>query len=159
MRTSAVQPMAAATPEATSPMRRFIIARISPFAVRSVPRSVTLSQMMLPAVPPEIMPRLSTALASGETLRETSVCRLVITCAAQTIASAPLSGYAPWLERPRIVSSTSSVEAFSVPARVSITPTGRYGCTCRPYTRSTCGFSITPRCTIGSAPPSVSSAG
>ena len=103
------------------------------------------------------MPRLSTALESGDRLREISVCSAVITCAAQTMASWLRSGYAPWPEVPWITSVTESVEALSVPARVSTVPTGRYGCTCRPYTRST--PAIAPAATIGSAPPSVSSAG
>ena len=74
-------------------------------------------------LPPWMVPRDSTAGFSGEALRETTVCSMVISWAAQTMASTPRWGRAAWPETPFTTMFTSSVEPFRQPGRVSIWPT------------------------------------
>ena len=81
-----------ATLWAISRMRRCAKVRSLGSTVRSVPRMCTWLQITLLALPPSMVPKVSTRLFSGETLRETRVCSVEMICAAQTMASTLFSG-------------------------------------------------------------------
>ena len=77
----------------------------------SVPCNSTRVGMMFGAVPPWMLPMVSTAGSSGGDSRETSVCSATINSAAATTGSATWWGIAAWPPVPLSSMSKASAEA------------------------------------------------
>jgi hypothetical protein len=83
-------------------------ARTSSLYERMVTRKVAVSGMMLPTVPACTAPTVMTPNSIGSFSRLTTVCTLLMKCAAITIGSIVLSGAEPWPPRPWNVISRRS---------------------------------------------------
>ena len=81
--------------------------------------------MMLWAVPPWIMPTVSTAGWNGSTFRATTCCSRVMICAAVTTGSTVWWGQAPCPPRPVTVTRSSSGAAMTGPDAKAMRPASR----------------------------------
>ena len=79
---------------------------------RSVPLIVTSSAITLCDVPPWILPSVSSASWCGSTSRVMTVCTIVMSSAATTMASMPICGVEAWALLPWTVISKSLVCAM-----------------------------------------------
>jgi hypothetical protein len=79
--------MPAAMPAHSRRMEASAAARVSVCSVRTVPRIVQVSGMMLWVVPPFTAPTVTTAGRIGDVSRETTVCNCPISAAAATMGS------------------------------------------------------------------------
>ncbi len=69
--------------------------RVLSWKARMVSFISTVSGMTLEASPPWMLPTVTTAVSSGATLRETTVCSAITVAALATMGSTALSGTAP----------------------------------------------------------------
>mmetsp|Transcript_35958 Transcript_35958/g.91910 ORF Transcript_35958/g.91910 Transcript_35958/m.91910 type:complete len:223 (+) Transcript_35958:470-1138(+) len=139
-------------------MSRFLVTSMCAWLrVRMVPPSVTSLGMTLYASPACIIVTDTTAESSGEVPRDTSVCAAPTMALAATTGSLSLWGIAAWPPCPRTVILKEVAPAMMAPARLANLPESSQGHTCMAKTAST--PSMTPSCTITSAPAPPSSAG
>ena len=124
---------------------------------RAVPESVTVDGMTLNAVPPWMLPTVTTAESSGEISRETTDCSDSTIRAAARMGSAASCGIAPCPPRPSISIEKLSTAAISAPRLIPTRPTGIGLRGWRPSVPAT--PSSAPSATQDSAPPCPSSAG
>ncbi len=113
--------------------------------------------MMLKAVPPWMLPIVTTAESSGEISRETTDWSASTTRAAARIGSAASCGEAPWPPRPSMSMVKLSTAAISAPRLTPILPTGNGLQRCSPKAAVT--PSSAPWSVQACAPPRPSSAG
>ncbi|MNL49860.1 hypothetical protein D3C87_1728260 [compost metagenome] len=100
--------------------------------VRTVPRSSIRSGMTLGAVPPFIMPTLTTPATSGSKDRLTTVCSMPTNWLAITTGSLPCCGMPPWQPTPCTRMVKPSQAASSAPSRTATRPLPSIGLLCRP---------------------------
>ena len=72
------------------------VSRTSSPKVRSTATIFASPAVMFTASPPDMVPTVSTAVASGSVRRETTVCSTVMRYPAQAMASWAVWGAAPW---------------------------------------------------------------
>ena len=88
-------------------------------SVRTVPSRQTVSGMVLKAVPPWMLPTVTTAASRGSTSRLTMLCRETTIVAAQSRLSTPLWGCAAWAPVPSTTSSNVSSDAIIGPDAIN----------------------------------------
>ncbi len=87
--------------------------------------------MMFSFVPAWKVPTVTTAMSRGSTVRDTTVCSRVTTCAPSTTGSMECCGCEPWACRPCRVTRHESAIAMAVPTGSETVPASE-GMTCWP---------------------------
>ncbi|MOA09499.1 hypothetical protein D3C78_1293320 [compost metagenome] len=114
--TLALVALASAMPSTSGGRWLWMLSRMPGLLLRMVPVMLTVSGMMLPALPPWMVPTLTTPMPSRRSTRRlTSVCRPLTICALATIGSAPVQGIEPWVCLPVTVTRKPSALLSAAP--------------------------------------------